>query len=50
MRSFDRRDGVALLGVVGFGLLVWGVAQIHVPAAFIVGGGALVGLAVWRVR
>lgn len=44
------RDILAVVGLIGFGLLVWGVGQIHVPAAYIVGGGGLVGLAVWRGR
>lgn len=34
-----------LAGVVGFGLLIAGVALIHVPAAFIIAGFGLIGWA-----
>lgn len=49
-RRVDSRDILVLIGLLGLGLLVWGVALVHVPAAYIVGGGSLVGLVVWRAR
>lgn len=39
-----------LLAVGGAGLIAAGCYQIYVPAAFIVSGALLFGLAVWKVR
>ena len=47
LRLLDARD---LFGALGLGLVTAGVAQIYVPAAYIVPGVAFLGLAVWRVR
>jgi hypothetical protein len=47
LRVFDARDALAL---VGLGLLVAGVAQIYAPAAYIVPGVGLIGLALWRIK
>jgi hypothetical protein len=49
-RLFDRRDAAAVVALVGATLVVHGVAQLSVPAAYIVAGGALVALAWWRIR
>lgn len=47
LRRLDARD---VVGALGLGLVTAGVAQIYVPAAYIVPGVALLGLAVWKVR
>jgi hypothetical protein len=36
--------------VIGFGLLIWGIAMVYVPAAFIVAGLLLLGSVLWRVK
>lgn len=47
LRALDARDGAVLLGGA---LVVYGLAQIYVPAAFIAPGVGLIGLGVWRLR
>jgi hypothetical protein len=46
-RVFDIRDALLL---VGGGLVVYGLALVYVPAAYIVPGLGCIALAVWRVR
>jgi len=47
LRALDARD---VAGAVGLTLITSGVAQVSVPAAFIVPGAILLGLALWRVK
>lgn len=47
LRAIDARD-IAI--ALGGGLVIAGVAQIYVPAAYIVPGLGLLGLALWRIR
>lgn len=39
-----------VLGVAGFGLVVWGVDMIHRPSAFIVAGASCIVVAIRLVR
>lgn len=45
-----RVDAGDVVGVLGFGLLITGIAMLSVPAAFITAGGMLLGGALWRNR
>jgi hypothetical protein len=47
LRAIDARD---ISAGVGLTLVTIGVAQVNIPAAFIVPGVALIGLALWRIR
>jgi len=49
MGSFDSADVPYLLGLVGYGLMVAGVAMLSTPAALITAGGMLLAWAGWRV-
>lgn len=47
LRALDARDVFAF---IGGGLVVYGLSLVYVPAAYIVPGLGLIGLALWRVR